>query len=75
MPSDRFLRPDRERRWPARVDGAGEVSGLEAGTAGVAAELVTGAAAVWLTLELDADVAPALVAACCGARAGARVAA
>jgi hypothetical protein len=69
------LTADRGLRWPARVDDPEEVSGLGTETVGVAAELVTGAAAVWLTLGLEAAAAPAVLAAGCGVRAGVRVAA
>ena len=75
MPSGGFLAPDRERRWPARVEEPVEVSGLETGMVVAAAELVAGAEEVWLTLGLDAGATLVLLAAGRGAGAGARVAA
>lgn len=66
---------DRGRRWPVRVDDEVGVKGFEAEPVAGAAELVTGSAAVWLTLVPAAGVALALLSAGCGPRAGPRVAA
>lgn len=66
---------DRERRWPVRVDDGVGVRGFEAEPVAVAAEPVTGAAAVWLTLVLDVGVAFAVLAVGCRPGAGARAAA
>jgi hypothetical protein len=56
-----------------RVDDPVEASGLEAVLEAGAAELVAGvAAAVWLTLELDAGLAPVLLVPGWGDAAGVR---
>jgi hypothetical protein len=72
IPKAGFLAPDRERRWPVRVEDPVEASGLEAALVVGAAEVVAGAAAVGLTLGLDAGVAAAWLAPGRGVRAGVR---
>jgi len=69
------LAPERARRWLVRLDECVGLSGLAAAAlvAG-ATDVVTGTAAVWLTLALGAEAVTALFALDRDVRAGARVA-